>query len=285
MARPERGARREVGTDGDRLDRDDLGVGDDVAVAEAVERETGHEARGLVAGEHERVAGLGRPQRPAVQGPARLHHLGVLQGHDVAAPAADRHLEMTADVLADVDPRHPPAVDRDVGECGGSPLDPRIGLAIQGRTTSGRTAPAPPAPTHRRRRRGAPARVGERQVDRTAVVEVGREDLAGGGLPVGSGGDDLARAVLEVDLELGQQGERVAVAAPVLAAGPSEAAAEPPVGDLGGDRVAPGRDQAGDVVGLGQEPAPVRGPPRGANTSGATARPLSVISYTPWQVA
>ena len=77
--------------------------------------------------------------------------------------------------------------------------------------------------------------------------------------PVGSGARDDHGAVLELDLELGQERQRVAVAgggAPVE----TQPTAEPAVGQPAADRVGARHDQVGDVVGVVAQALRVRRP-------------------------
>ncbi len=85
-------------------------------------------------------------------------------------------------------------------------------------------------------------------VVRLSLVEVGHEEWAGRGSPVLVGDDHIGRAVVEGDLELGEQAESVAV--DVAEHVPFEKAPPPAVGNDGAQHVLATGQQRCDVVGV-----------------------------------
>ena len=87
------------------------------------------------------------------------------------------------------------------------------------------------------------------QVDRAAVVVVGRPDLPGGRPPALVRRHDDRAAVGQLDLELGQQPELPPVPAPVVVGVPADPAAVPAVAQDAGEHVVAVGEQVRHVVG------------------------------------
>ena len=243
------------------------------------------------AGQGVGVGGLGLAQGAHAQDPV-VEDLGVAQGDRPPGRPAHADAQTAGDVLAEVDEdplggqlrlapaqgQDPPLLDAHLdgpeglhgahGGVGGHDQALGVGGADLDRQPGGvvEAGARPPG--------GGPA-----GVDLLAVVQVGEQDLADAGPPVRVRGDEAAAAVVVGDLELDDGGDVLAVEVAVAAV-EADVTAVPAVGELGAQRVragavAGGGQQVGDVVGPGDQPLAVDGPP-GHELVGADAPPVDL---------
>ena len=284
------------GEDGPVLDgrlggRGPAGPAGDVGVAEAVDGEGRFPLLDAVAGQGVGVGGLGLAQGAHAQDPV-VEDLGVAQGDRPPGRPAHADAQAAGDVLAEVDEdplggqlrlapaqgQDPPLLDAHLdgpeglhgahGGVGGHDQALGVGGADLDRQPGGvvEAGARPPG--------GGPA-----GVDLLAVVQVGEQDLADAGPPVRVRGDEAAAAVVVGDFELDDGGDVLAVEVAVAAV-EADVTAVPAVGELGAQRVragavAGGGQQVGDVVGPGDQPLAVDGPP-GHELVGADAPPVEL---------
>ena len=242
--------------------RDDVGrvelagPAGDLGVAEAVEREPGRPLLDAVAGERVGVGGPRAAQRAGGQLTV-LEDLGVAECDDGAGLAADPDPEAADEILAEVQDGRARGAGQDLGHR--QPLDAAHRGAVGRHECRDVELPnhdgRPAGGVERRHRPGWVVQAG---VEGLPVVEVGGGDRAGRADPDVVGGDHLAGAVGILDLQLGDQAQLLAVQRP--SAVPAEVPAPPAVAEPGAQRVVPGPDQVGDVVGHVAQARLVGGP-------------------------